>query len=89
MIQEDMLHILVCPEDHSRLHRAGRDLIARLNEAIRGRRLTNRGGQTVEAELSEALVREDNRFAYPVINDIPMLLVDEGIPLDRFEDGKP
>jgi uncharacterized protein YbaR (Trm112 family) len=31
--------------------------------------------------VQEALVREDGKYAYPVREDIPIMLVDEAIPL--------
>ena len=87
MIHDDILRILVCPEDRTPLEAADTALVARLNEAIAQRRLKNRGEQTLETELGGALVREDRRIAYPVVNDIPMLLVDQGISLDQLKGG--
>ena len=84
MINEDLLKLLVCPENRTRLSLAEHGLLARLNDAIGQRRLKNVAGQTLEHTLGGALVREDQAVAYPVIDEIPMLLVDEGIPLAQL-----
>ncbi len=81
MITPELLAMLRCPEDHSRLSLADGELIARLNAAVAGGRLKNRSGQTIEKPVEGALVRADGQMAYPIIDEIPILLVDEGIRL--------
>ena len=49
--------------------------------------MTNRGGETVSAPLVEALVREDGTALYPVRDDIPIMLIDESIPLPTNQDA--
>jgi len=83
MINEDFLKILVCPEDRSPLELADTELVRGLNESIARRELKNRGNQTLETPLDAALIRSDRQVAYPIINDLPMLLVDSGILLDQ------
>lgn len=85
MIDDELLNNLVCPENRTRLHMAGADLVVRLNELIRRERLVNKSGQTVTSEMEAALVREDKALLYPVIDGIPIMLMDEGIPLDQLE----
>jgi len=46
--------------------------------------LKNRGGQTLSKQLDGALLRADGRIAYPIVDEIPVLLIDEGIPLDNI-----
>ena len=43
--------------------------------------LTNRAGQPVKEKMDGGLVRADGRFLYPIRHNIPVMLVDEGIPL--------
>ncbi len=81
MISPAMLAILCCPETHQSLRPADAPLVARLNEQIGAGGLKNRGGKPVEAKLDGGLIREDDRFLYPVRNDIPVMLIDEAIPL--------
>ncbi len=82
MIRPELLKMLVCPETRSELSVAPADLIARLNQAIASRQLINKAGEKLERKLDGGLLRADGRVLYPIIDDIPMLLVDEGISLD-------
>ena len=81
MVSQELLNLLVCPETHQSLHAADSAVLERLNAAIKGQRLTNRGGVLVTDLVAAALVREDGRFAYPVRNDIPVMLIEESLPL--------
>lgn len=81
MIDKKLLEILVCPESHTPLRPAGDELLARLNAAIAEGKLTNRAGHPVAEPLAEALVREDGQLVYPIVEGIPVLLVDEAISL--------
>jgi uncharacterized protein YbaR (Trm112 family) len=83
MVRADLLKMLVCPENQSTLSLASDELVNRLNRAIAAKALKNRAGQTLEKNLNGALVREDNMLVYPIVDDIPMMLVDEAILLDQ------
>lgn len=80
-IDQELLDILVCPDSRQPLTPADAALLARLNGEIRSRRLRNRGGEVVEAEIREGLVREDGRYLYVVDDDIPIMLIDQSIEL--------
>lgn len=82
MIDKDLLTILVCPETHQPLREAEPALLAKVNEAIRAGKCYNRGGALVADMLTEALLREDGKILYPILEGIPVLLIDEGIPLE-------
>lgn len=84
MIRNELLEILVCPENHTRLHRAEADLLRRVNEAVAAGRLRNRSGTRVEERLDDGLVREDGTLLYAVRDGIPAMLVDEAVPLDQL-----
>ena len=83
MIDQSLLDILVCPETKQPLRVADAALLERLNASIEQGSLVNRGGQAVTASLTEALVREDGHAIYPVRDDIPIMLIDESIPLPQ------
>ena len=59
-------------------------VLDRLNQAIRSGGVTNRGGSEVAEPLEEGLIREDDKILYPVREDIPIMLIDEAIELDKL-----
>ena len=83
MVSKELLDILVCPETRQPLAQVSDDLIARLNAKIASGQLTNRAGQVVTNRLTGGLVRQDGQFLYPIVDDIPLMLVDEAIPLEQ------
>jgi uncharacterized protein len=87
MILSELLKILVCPENQSSLTLASGELIARLNAAIVRGQLKNKAGQKVEKRLDGGLVRADQKVLYPIVDEIPMMLVDEAIPLEQIGIG--
>ena len=82
MIDPELLKILCCPETHQPLSPADAGLVERLNSQIASGQLRNRGGQPVTRKCDGGLVRKDGRFVYPVCEDIPILLINEAIPLN-------
>ncbi len=80
-VSTELLEILVCPETKQPVALATAQLLEELNQKIRKGELRNRSGETVEKELTEALVREDQRVLYPVDDGIPVMLIDESIEL--------
>ena len=84
MVDPELLEILVCPETHQALRLAERELLNRLNQAIRSGGVTNRGGKDVADPIEEGLVRKDDKILYPVREDIPIMLIDEAIELGKL-----
>jgi uncharacterized protein YbaR (Trm112 family) len=84
MITDEFLAMLRCPENRARLVRGEPALVADLNRAIAAGRLRNRGGQPVTRPLDGLLVRDDARVGYPIVDEIPILLVDEAVELGDF-----
>lgn len=80
-IDPQLMEILACPEDKSPLHLAGEELVAKINAAIAAGKISNRGGNPVSEPIAEGLVRKDGNWLYPVRDDIPVMLVEEAIPL--------
>jgi uncharacterized protein YbaR (Trm112 family) len=81
MIDADLLKILCCPETHQDLRPADNAVIDQLNAQIAAGTLKNRAGQPIRERMDEGLVRADGKFLYPIRRNIPVMLVDEAIPL--------
>ena len=81
MLSSDFVRILRCPETFQALTVAGDEVIWRLNEQIAAGRLRNRADQPLTRPIEGGLLREDRRVLYPIIDETPILLVDEGIEL--------
>lgn len=78
-LDPDFLSSLVCPDNREPLKLADAALVDRVNGAIKDGQLKNRAGQPVSTPLDAGLLRADGAVLYPVWDDIPNLLVDEGI----------
>lgn len=81
MVDPELLSLLCCPESHQEVREAAPELIDKLNELVAAGTLNNRSGQPVNEKLDSGLIRSDGKFLYPIRKDIPVMLVEEGIPL--------
>ena len=81
MIAPDLLALLRCAESGQELAPATAAQLEQVNQAIRAGRAQTRGGQAVREPLTGGLVRADGRLLYPIRDGLPILLVDEAIPL--------
>jgi uncharacterized protein YbaR (Trm112 family) len=77
----EWLSLLCCPETHQELKPAPPPMLETLHELMRAGRLKNRAGRLVDEPFEGGLVRADGRYLYPVRRGLPILLVDEAIPL--------
>lgn len=81
MVDAELLAILVCPEDKTPVTPADAETLAALNTRIAAGDVKTRGGQPVTEPVAEGLVRADGKYLYPVRDDIPVMLIDEALPL--------
>jgi uncharacterized protein len=84
MVNPQLLQILVCPETKQPVHPADADLLGKVNAAVEADQLRNRAGRSIQSPFEAGLVREDGRVLYPVVDDIPVMLIDESISLDSL-----
>jgi uncharacterized protein YbaR (Trm112 family) len=83
-LSPSLLEILRCPENRTVLKLAEADLLTKLNDAVAAGTLKNKGDQAVSEKLDAGLVREDEAIVYAVRDDIPVMLIEEGIPLAQL-----
>lgn len=84
-IDGKLLEILCCPVSRTPLTRLSQARLDKLNAAITAKQLRYVGGDTVETNLTEALITEDSKVIYPVEDDIPMLLEERGIGTTQLQ----
>ena len=81
MLDPELLKIMCCPETHQPIALAEPSLIEKLNQQIVAGQLKNRARQPVKEKIDAGLVREDKKFLYPIRGNIPIMLIDEAIPV--------
>ena len=85
MIDKELLDILACPENKTPVALADGALVDEINRRIEKGEIVNRGGKPVEKKIDGGLVREGGAYLYPIDDDIPIMLIDEAIPLEGIE----
>ena len=80
-MEPELLKILRCPETHQELRVAESGMVDRLNRQIDAGTLKNRGGQLITEKFESGLVRDDGKMMYLIRRGIPVMLVEEAIPL--------
>jgi uncharacterized protein YbaR (Trm112 family) len=81
MIDPELLKILCCPETHQPLAMAESSCVDKLNQQITAGQLKNRSGQSIKETMDGGLVRADGKYLYVIRQSIPVMLIDEAIPL--------
>ena len=78
---QELLSILCCPETHQTLQMADATLIAELNRKITSGEIKNRAGKSISEPIDSGFLRADGKYLYPVRSNIPVMLIDDAIPL--------
>jgi uncharacterized protein YbaR (Trm112 family) len=82
-VDKDLLAILCCPETKLDVSLADDALISKVNDAVNRGVLKNKAQKPVTELLDGGLIRSDRKILYPIREDIPVMLIEEGIPLDQ------
>lgn len=85
MIDKDLLAILCCPETKQPVALAEAVLVDKLNEAVTRGSLKNKGKKAVSEQMDGGLIRADQKILYPIRGGIPVMLIEEGIPLNQLD----
>ena len=87
MISPEFVRMTRCLATHSPLHLAEDRMCQRINAKISQGRIRNRAGRPVENKVDAGLINQDGSLLYPILDDIPQLLLDEAIPLSQLSDA--
>lgn len=81
MVDAQLLEILCCPETKQDVVLAPSALVEELNRRVEAGTLKNRAGEAVKEKMEAGLLRADKKFLYPIREDIPIMLINESIPV--------
>ena len=81
MLHLELINDLCCPETKQRVKLAEPGMLDAMNARIASGQARNRAGQTITEKIDAGLLREDGKFLYPIRRDIPIMLIDEAIPV--------
>ncbi len=84
MINQELLNIIVCPETKQDLVIAETDVVEKINTLIGNGELLNRSEQKVTEKIQGGLIqKDDQKYLYPIRDEIPILLINESISLEN------
>lgn len=84
-IAADLLAILCCPETKQEVGLLDQTVLERLNKRISKGELKTKGGQPVTEQIDGGLLRTDRTVAYPIRDQIPIMLIEEGILIEKSD----
>lgn len=80
-----LLDIICCPVTRQPIDIMPASRLAKLNTLIQEEKIRDRSEDTVAATLEQALVTEDGKLAYPVVDGMPVLLEERSIALSQID----
>ena len=84
MVSKDLLDILCCPETKEDVALVDQSLIDQINSKIVAGGVKNRVENPVSEKIDGGLLRKDQKYLYPIREDIPIMLIDEALPMEQF-----
>jgi uncharacterized protein YbaR (Trm112 family) len=81
-----LLEILCCPVSKTPLIKLSTEKLDKLNSAIDTDDALYIDGKKIVEALQEGLITEDGKVIYAVLDDIPVLLEEQGIGTTQFAD---
>ncbi len=81
---KNLLDIVCCPATRQPMVSMSSATLATLNSLVREQKIRDRDDALVTEELQEALVTDDGKIAYPIVDGIPVLLAERGISLSQL-----
>ncbi len=84
MIDRELLEILCCPKTKVPVEMLSEDKLKAVNDRIGRGKVKTADGSKVDKPLDAGLITEDGKTIYRIDDDIPIMLIDEGIPADQI-----
>lgn len=84
-IAADLLAILCCPETKQEVCLLEPAVVERLNQRISKGELKTKGGHLVTETIDGGLLRKDKTVVYPIREQIPVMLIEEGILIEESD----
>jgi len=83
-IDKQLLDILCCPKTKIDVEVISVEELNRLNSKIKKGSVKNVAGDVIEEKVLEGLITVDKKTVYRIEDDIPVMLIDEGIAFDQL-----
>jgi uncharacterized protein YbaR (Trm112 family) len=80
-LDPEFLQILRCPKTRKPLRMASAAELQAINRRITDQEVVDASGRKREQPITEGLVPEGEALLYPVEDGIPILLIDDALPL--------
>ncbi len=87
MLEPEFVAMLRCVESGSSLALLDSASLETLNAAIVAGTITTQAGHQLDRPLEAALVNSDARWAYQVLDGIPVMLAEQAIRYEQFVKG--
>ncbi len=82
-VDAKLLEILRCPVTKQAVSLLSPDKLSTLNAKIEKGEIRHLDGTPVQTPLGAALITENGTVIYKVEDDIPIMLIDEAIPMEQ------
>ncbi len=84
-IAPELLAILCCPETKQEVCLLESAAVERLNQRIAQGEVKTKDGRPVSEKIDGGLLRKDQTVVYPIRDQIPIMLIEEGIPVEKSD----
>ena len=84
-MDDELLALIVCPENKQPLSIANEETVSKLNQLVEQSTVYFVGGERIAEPLEQLLIRSDGQIGYGVYKGIPNLLIEEGILLTKLD----
>ena len=85
VLDHQLLSILCCPETKQDIRLLEPSSVKKLNQRIEKGELKTKGGQSVSEKIDGGLLRNDGTVVYPIRDQIPIMLIEEGILIEESD----